>query len=77
MEAIEIRDLILMHETPQAYLVRPVEGQLDEKAWLPKSQVANIKFGDNVEDEETGMAAKIILSLEIPEWLAKQTGWSY
>lgn len=68
MDTIVFNDLVLLQETARAYLVKD-EG--DNKAWIPKSQIINIEFGDNIEID--GMPAKEIMSLEIPVWLADKT----
>lgn len=64
-----ITDLILIHSTNAAYLVRNHDGA---KIWIPQSLVFNINLGNDVKDSESGLMVKEIDSLEIPFWLAKK-----
>lgn len=68
-----VEDLILLHSTNSAYLVR--DGN-NTKHWLPKSQVQNINYGQSVRDSESGLMVKEIESLELPSWLAKEKGFN-
>jgi hypothetical protein len=69
-ESTIIFDLMLVHSTNMAYLVRDVD---DNEAWIPKSQVRDISFGDDISDDQ-GNRLKEILSIEIPIWLAEDKG---
>jgi len=70
-ETTIIEDLVLVHSTDQAYLVRDDQG---EEYWIPKSQVVSISFGENIDLGNDGEILKEIIELEIPEWLAEDKG---
>lgn len=58
-------DLVLVTETNAAYLVRNNSG---DEEWIPKSQIIDIEFGENLDvNDET---LKVIETLEVPAWLA-------
>ncbi|MFA6100375.1 MAG: hypothetical protein WC750_05940 [Patescibacteria group bacterium] len=69
-ETIELYDLILVHSTSRAYLVRSEDGS---ECWIPKSQVKDIELGKDVVGDD-GNILKEINSLTIPEWLAENHG---
>lgn len=66
-----VQDLLLITQTGAAYLVRTEDG---EDIWIPKSQVINIDFGDNIDDEESGQKVLEIKSMEMTAWIAEEKG---
>jgi len=64
-DTVFIENLILIHSTPRAFLVRNEDG---DDCWIPRSQVINIDFGKDI--IIGGLPAKEILEIELPEWLA-------
>lgn len=70
-EGCIIEDLVLVAETPLAYLLRRDE---DDQEWVPKSQILDIDFGESHDDED-GRPVKDVRSVEIPLWLARNLGW--
>lgn len=68
-EIIDIDNLILVHTTAAAYLVRNVDG---EECWIPKSQVDYIEFGADLIDDATHRPMKEISRISMPEWLAEK-----
>ena len=70
-ETVELYDLILVHSTSKAYLIRNEDG---EECWIPKSQVQDIRFGKDITDDD-GKPVKEIASITIPEWIAEQKGF--
>lgn len=67
---VTIVDVYLVNATPAAYLIRDIDYN---DHWIPRSQVIDIQFGDNVTDEDE-TELKEIRSIEITEWIAKQKG---
>jgi 5,10-methenyltetrahydromethanopterin hydrogenase len=66
-DIVTLEDLVLVHTTDKAYLVRDDDG---EESWIPKSQVTNISFGKDIDPGDDGETLKEIIELEIPQWLA-------
>lgn len=66
---IFLKDILLIATTAKAYLVRSTD---DAEVWIPKSQVKEIIFGQDLKDEKTGHQVKEISVLEIPTWLAEK-----
>lgn len=64
---VVLENLELIHYTEKAYLVKNFEGT---EAWIPKSQVQYIKFGEK--EVIDGKGIKGILEMEIPQWLAEK-----
>ncbi|QGH73040.1 MAG: hypothetical protein [Siphoviridae sp. ctCJE6] len=70
-EEFVLEDVYLVTSTNLAYLVETFD---DQQFWIPKSQVINIEFGLDFEDEDTGRRLKEIKSMTIPLWLAEDKG---
>ncbi len=70
-ETVEVYDLMLVHQTSKAYLVRNTD---KTESWIPISQVEHIEFGKDTIDEETHRPFKEISRLVLPEWLAEDKG---
>lgn len=70
-KTVILTDLILMHQTDRAMLVRRLDAPVEDKDWIPKGVCKNIIYGENLTDDETNMPAKMIQSVEVPEWVLK------
>lgn len=68
-DQIELTDLICKVETAKAYLLTNSDGV---EVWIPKSQVINILFGDDVIDDKTHKKMREVTVVTIPEWLANK-----
>lgn len=71
MDTVDIYDLVLLHKTNKAYLVRDNDKY---ECWIPISQVESIEFGKDLIDEESHQPVKEIYRLTIPEWIAEEKG---
>lgn len=67
-QTIELQNLFLKLETWKAYFIEDSDGN---DAWLPKSLITRIEFGE-VTKELNGKSTAEITILEIPEWLAQE-----
>ena len=67
-ENIQLEDLFLRAETSKAYFVENLDGV---EAWIPKSLVSRIEFGESYKEFNGNKRMEIVV-LEIPEWLVQK-----